>query len=319
MLANRRDVLKLASLGAAALPLGALQANAPARQDRAVIWVWLAGGPSQVETFDPRPDGPAAERSTTGVVQTNIPGVTFGGHFPLLAGLAEHLVIVRGFGHSVTSHGQAAHLMHTGVLHPGADDGIPQVAPSLAARVMHHRGVETPRGLSAAIRFGATSGDGPGRLGIRYQPREAADVQASLSRVPLAEQLQQALTWCERGVGHVAIHHPGWDMHADIAGEMARVGSELDHALAGLINASVERGLQEKVLVIVTGEFGRTRRLNRHAGRDHDPAETPLLLMGGGMPAGQVMDARDGGTLRHPADLMALAADWLGLPPAGQA
>ena len=64
---------------------------------RSVIFLFLHGGPSQFETFDPKMSAPAGIRSTTGEIATSIPGVTFGPSFPKLAQLANRLTIVRSF------------------------------------------------------------------------------------------------------------------------------------------------------------------------------------------------------------------------------
>ncbi len=64
---------------------------------KSVIFLFLHGGPSQTETFDPRMGMPEGIRSATGEVATRIPGVTFGGSFPRLAGLADRLTVVRSY------------------------------------------------------------------------------------------------------------------------------------------------------------------------------------------------------------------------------
>ncbi|MBI2803859.1 MAG: DUF1501 domain-containing protein [Planctomycetes bacterium] len=102
---NRRSFLKVGSLALGGLSLAnLLQAKATAAEsrrsilkDRSVIWVFLHGGPSQIETFDPKMSAPAENRSATGELQTRIPGVTFGGTFPKLAALADKVSVVRSF------------------------------------------------------------------------------------------------------------------------------------------------------------------------------------------------------------------------------
>ena len=85
---SRRDFLKVGSLACGSLTLAdMLRARSEAREagstvkDTSVIWLWLGGGPTHVETFDPKMTAPAEYRSVTGEVKTNIPGVTLGGHF----------------------------------------------------------------------------------------------------------------------------------------------------------------------------------------------------------------------------------------------
>ena len=99
---GRREFLRIGSLALGGLTLpGMLQLKAAndlqLSRDRSVIFVFLHGGPSQIETFDPKMSAPAEIRSTTGELPTSIPGITFGGTFPRLAALADRLAIVRSF------------------------------------------------------------------------------------------------------------------------------------------------------------------------------------------------------------------------------
>ena len=101
---GRRDFLRIGSLALGGLSLpGLLAARAGAETklrpvtDKSVIFLFLHGGPSQIETFDPKMDAPAEVRSATGEVATTIPGITFGGTFPKLAGLAHKMSIVRSY------------------------------------------------------------------------------------------------------------------------------------------------------------------------------------------------------------------------------
>jgi hypothetical protein len=66
-------------------------------RDKAVVFLFMHGGPAQIETFDPKMSAPVEIRSVTGEVKTAIPGVTFGGTFPKLAERAKRLAIVRSF------------------------------------------------------------------------------------------------------------------------------------------------------------------------------------------------------------------------------
>ena len=104
---SRRSFLRIggsAALGAGGLTLADL-ATARARDEsipgvltgKSVIFLFLHGGPSQFETFDPKMDMPDGIRSATGEVATKIPGVTFGRSLPRLAALADRLNIVRSY------------------------------------------------------------------------------------------------------------------------------------------------------------------------------------------------------------------------------
>ncbi len=100
---NRRSFLKVGGLTLGGLSLmNLLQAKAaePRRsvlRDRSVVFLFLHGGPSQIETFDPKPSAPVEFRSATGQVQTRLPGVTFGSTFPKLANLADKISVVRSY------------------------------------------------------------------------------------------------------------------------------------------------------------------------------------------------------------------------------
>ena len=104
---TRRSFLRVGgtvALGAGGLSLAnlaAMRARAEAMPGlltgKSVIFLFLHGGPSQIETFDPKMDQPEGVRSATGEVATSIPGVTFGGTFPRLAARADKLTVVRSF------------------------------------------------------------------------------------------------------------------------------------------------------------------------------------------------------------------------------
>src|SRR5580704_6756315 len=90
----RRAFLRAGALSLGGLSLHGLLAHAatdPKRllTGRSVIFLFLHGGPSQFETFDPKMSAPAEVRSVTGAISTRIPGVTFGSSFPQLALAAD--------------------------------------------------------------------------------------------------------------------------------------------------------------------------------------------------------------------------------------
>ncbi len=101
---GRREFLRIGGLGLGALTLSdmiALQAAVKrgnsAVKDKSVIFLFMHGGPSQFETFDPKMDAAAEIRSTTGEIKTALPGITFGSTFQKLAPLADKFSIVRSF------------------------------------------------------------------------------------------------------------------------------------------------------------------------------------------------------------------------------
>jgi hypothetical protein len=96
---SRRSFLQIGGLALGGLSLPQLVAAESRRlvTDRSVIFLFLHGGPSQIELFDPKMSAPVEIRSTTGEVATKLPGVTFGGSFPKLAQLADKLAVVRSY------------------------------------------------------------------------------------------------------------------------------------------------------------------------------------------------------------------------------
>lgn len=115
----------------------------------------------------------------------------------------------------------------------------------------------------------------------------------------LGRQMLLARRLCEAGCGFVTVSDCGWDYHANgnSPKQMAGIygmGGQVDHAVSAFIDDVRERGLEDKILLVVTGEMGRTPRLNNNGGRDHYGELTPLLLFGGGLRMGQVIGQSDG-------------------------
>ena len=81
-------------------------------------------------------------------------------------------------------------------------------------------------------------------------------------------------------------------------GRHALAGHQVDHAVAAFLEDVEARGLSDKILLVVTGEMGRTPRIGGNGGRDHWANLTPLLMAGGGLKMGQVIGQSDrqGGT-----------------------
>lgn len=133
----------------------------------------------------------------------------------------------------------------------------------------------------------------------------------------LGKLLLLARRLCEAGCGFITIHSEFvWDFHADSNNVAVPEGQKLvispfDHAVSAFIEDCEERGLSDDILLVCTGEMGRTPRINKNGGRDHWPRLAPLMLYGGGITDGQVIGSstRDGGqangTPQTPDDLLA--------------
>src|SRR5436853_3491579 len=101
---TRRQLLHAGSLaigGLSLAPLFAARAADPSMASiltgKSVIFIFLQGGPSQFETFDPKPEAPTDIRTIGGVIPTSVPGVIFGSTMQHLSRLADKLTIVRSF------------------------------------------------------------------------------------------------------------------------------------------------------------------------------------------------------------------------------
>lgn len=116
---RRRDILRVGAIGATGLTLAnylrisAAQEVAPARA-KAGIMIYLGGGPSHVDTFDPKPDAPAEFRGEFNPIATNVPGVQISEHLPLLAQCADKYTILRGVSHTLAAHELGKMYINTG-------------------------------------------------------------------------------------------------------------------------------------------------------------------------------------------------------------
>ncbi len=107
------------------------------------------------------------------------------------------------------------------------------------------------------------------------------------------DQLLMARRLVEAGARCVTLSFGRWDSHGKNFDLVRDHGAKLDQALSALIEDLEQRGMLEDVTVIAWGEFGRTPRVNKNAGRDHWPQVSCALLAGGGLKTGQVIGATD--------------------------
>ena len=371
-------------------------------KDKSVVLLYLSGGASQIETFDPKMQAPDGVRSVDGEVATSIPGITFGGSFERLARHAKNMAVVRSFGHKVGSHAEAHVHMLSGGTDPAGrqarghsigscctrlrganhpDTGMPSYAlltedeidrqfrkeltrvrngswpgslGPLYAPLEHQLGWRSDArsaekqlgksGLVADMKLSVTSDQFQDRLSLlkavdrlRHQAetdeslesldrysRQAVDLvmgkastafslrgedEKTIARYDtshirighnqyrpstLGKQMLLARRLCEAGCGFVTVHSAGWDMHADgnnpgMVDGMKRLGVSMDVAVSAFLDDVAARGLSDKILLVITGDFGRTPKLNKRGGRDHWAKLSPLAFAGGGLRMGQVI------------------------------
>jgi len=187
---TRREVLHLGSLAAlgVSLPtvLGAQnQLDQPRRPSRgrakACILVFLFGGPSQLETFDLKPDAADHFRGEFSPIDTNVPGIKIGEHLPRLARQADKYCLLRGMNHEHPRHGWGLYYMLTGHRHnrpdldaPPTPDDFPGVGAMVSKLAPRQPGLPTAVTLPRWNRFldlpNDYAGEKAGFLGGAYDP-----------------------------------------------------------------------------------------------------------------------------------------------------
>ncbi len=179
---TRRDCLQL-GLGALAgsglvdlLRMRARAAEPAARRPANCILIWMDGGPTHFETFDPKPDAPVEIRGQFNPIQTKIPGVYFSQHMTRLAGIADKIAVVRSVCHNQGNHGAGNHYMMTGspTRIPVGCGAFVSFHPSLGSVTAYERGA--PEGLPAYFSMPRMSrSGGPNFLGAKYAPFVVGD------------------------------------------------------------------------------------------------------------------------------------------------
>ncbi len=201
-LVSRRDVLGTFSAAAFAGGLGwtapiGLQAEELRRRGMACILLWMPGGPSQFETFDPKSEH--ANGGETKTIDTAVAGVRFADNLPQLARIADRLAVIRSLTTREGDHARASHLMHTAYL-PIAGVQFP-TAGSVAAHEIAAEECELP--AYVRIGGGANGGINAGYLGAKYDAfpitasnrppentRPATEIDRFRNRLGLMNRLQ---------------------------------------------------------------------------------------------------------------------------------
>ncbi|MDG2383561.1 MAG: DUF1501 domain-containing protein [Pirellulaceae bacterium] len=388
---NRRTFLRVGGLLGASGLFGAsnLRAATQLATGKSVIFLFLHGGPSQFETFDPKPLAPSEIRSVYGSCATSVPGVEYSANMPNLAQWAHRTSIVRSY-----QSGSSAHKLQPIVSTQTLQANMGSIVAKVLGANDPRTGMPTNVGLFPQAVDGELNGPIPnfgdftstGDLGLSTKPflpggdgklQESMKLHLSRQRLEDRKQLlstldnarralddsqrlgldsiqQQAFetimggvgkafdlsdedpktlarydtadfylpdSWqdknnreryghnakslgkllllarrlCEAGCTFVTVSTDFvWDMHADqnnlnVERGMEVVGRPFDHALSAYIEDVESRGLQDDILLVATGEMGRTPKLNPRGGRDHWGNLTPLLLHGGGTPGGCVI------------------------------
>jgi hypothetical protein len=170
---SRREWLTLAAAGALGGSMSgwlgelAQAAAGDSRRRRSCILLWMNGGPSQIDTFDPKPGH--ANGGSFRAIPTSVPGVRISEHLPRLARAMGDMAIIRSMSTREADHGRATYQMRTGYLPTG-----PVQHPTLGSLISREIGeaeTELPNFVSIApFTFFSPAAYGPGFLGPQYAP-----------------------------------------------------------------------------------------------------------------------------------------------------
>ncbi len=367
---TRRQFMKIGGLAMGGLCLSdllAIEAQAGIRNNhKAIIMVYLPGGPPHQDMFDLKPDAPSEIRGEFKSIKTKVPGIEICELMPRLAGMMDKLAVIRALVGARDEHD--SHLCMTGytsgevrqnqapdmgsivskLLGP-TDKTIPPFL-NLAKRTQHMPYNDPGPGF-LGLEHGALNPNGPmmadlkldgvtlDRLADRRRLLESLDrFRASVDSVKAMDGLHErafemltssklvnaldvtkedpkvrarygkgtdgpvgdgspmtndhflaARRLVEAGVRFVTISYGFWDFHGSNFSNCKTYLPMLDAAVSALVQDIHDRGLEKDVSVVVWGEFGRSPRINKDAGRDHWPRVSCCLLAGGGMKTGQVI------------------------------
>src|SRR4051812_12453262 len=170
---SRRQMLRLSSCGVLAgsasgwLETLAATAAGDPRRRMACILLWMSGGPSQIDTFDPKPGH--ANGGPFKPIQTSVPGIQIGEHLPGIAREVKELAIIRGMSTKEGDHSRATYNLRTGYL-PQGPVRYPTLG-SLVSKELEDESAELPGFVSIGpARAISPAAFAPGFLGPRYAP-----------------------------------------------------------------------------------------------------------------------------------------------------
>mgnify|MGYP001161016550 CR=1 FL=1 len=204
---SRRTALKagfLGALGLSSADLARLRAEGTAKRNgKSVILIWLDGGPSHMETYDPKPAAPKEYRGPWLDMPTNVPGIRFSEMLPLQAKHADKMCVLRSVHHDNGDHFAAAHWMLTG-RHGSTSQAKAQKFPSVGSCVSRAKGPNAP-GMPAYVGLPAAESvylypgyQGAAYLGSAYNPFQlnmkqkylAGSSKTKIQRAPVLDNLE---------------------------------------------------------------------------------------------------------------------------------
>jgi hypothetical protein len=363
------------------------------------ILIWLAGGPSHLDTFDPKPAAAADVRGEFKPIDTSVPGLKISEVFPELAKVMNRVTLIRSMTSPESDHDRASHHLLTGyrpspaLVYPGYGSVVSKTREETRSALPPYVAVPDPPifassgYLSPAYDPFSVSGDPnttgfrvrnltpPDRLTLERLMRrrdmvrkldvfshdipatplttsrdqfsesayslltssaaqaafkigdESASTRDRYGRTTFGQSCLLARRLIEAGVSFVTLNDRGrqqlgWDTHVQNFRTIKdTLAPPLDKGVSALLGDLADRGLLDHTLVVMMGEFGRTPKINKNAGRDHHGRANSVLMFGAGIPAGLVLGRTDAtGDLPterpvSPADLASVLYQRLGIDP----
>jgi hypothetical protein len=148
----------------------ASEVSTPATRRPSAIILWMRGGPSHIDMWDPKPDAPAEYRGEFGVRPTNVPGIILSDMLPLCGRIMDKWAILRSLHHRDAGHSSGDQICFTG--YPAGPNPDENVYPSCGSVVSRQVGHLTPQLPSYVMIPRMVPGTGPGYLGVAHKPFE---------------------------------------------------------------------------------------------------------------------------------------------------
>jgi len=145
---------------------------ADGQRPKSCILLWMAGGPSHIDTFDPKPDAPADVRGEFQAIETSVSGIRISEHFPRFAKLMQHAAILRGMSTLESDHSLATYHLHTGYQSRAGAVAFPSLG-AIIAKELGKRDVALPNFVT--IGRGSQEALSAGFLGPDHQPLSVND------------------------------------------------------------------------------------------------------------------------------------------------
>lgn len=339
---TRRQFLAAASVAATTTLLAASPTRSrsqPKPSADSVIFLMMTGGPSQLDTFDPKPDAPSDVRSPFAAIPTKVPGIRVTELFPKMASISDKFALVRSVHHTDAPIHEVGFQWVNSGRYFGDGPEWPSVGCAFSSLIGHCMG-DSPNVstvLNGRVRTGldVSHGQGCGWLNaddhrpFTFSPMTFAHstgMAEGLVRSHRKEGWHSVVTVNQFST---VFDSPSWDCHADYSGPLScslsdyrdTVAPSFDAAFTRLVTDLDQRGLLERTLVVATGEFGRTPKFNCNGGRDHWPGVWTTVFAGGGVKGGQVVGSSDAIASEpndrpvHASDIPATIFHALGIGP----